>query len=360
VRFGLVGVGAIGLRHARVLLDGRVPNAELGAVVTRREVPLPADVPRCHSTADLLARHRIDAVLVCTPHPTHLEIARLVIEARLPLLLEKPLAARLDEAQSIATAAEAGGVLFGVMHQMRADPLYAHLRQGLREDRWGRPRRFSWTATDWFRPAAYFRSPPWRATWKGEGGGLLINQGVHDLDLLAWLFGRPAQIMAFVDFGKYHAIETDDNALAVLCFTDGLRGAYAASTGEAPGLRRVEIACDRALLTIEGRRLVVATLAEPPPQEAPAIGTPMPKPRIQTENREFAAPGALHAAIMENFAASILRGAPLIAPGREGLAAVELANAFLLSEWVKAPVDLPLDTREFGRRLEDLQARFRM
>ena len=353
VRFGIVGMGAIGQLHARNLMEGRCGRACLAAVATSRESDLPASVRRFRTLEEMLASGAVDAVIVATPHPTHKVLSEQVLRAGRHLLLEKPIASRIDEARDLVALAEKSGSLFGVMHQMRVDPLYVFLRDRFRGGEWGGLMRFAWTATDWFRPVAYYQAVDWRATWAGEGGGLLVNQCPHDLDLISWIFGLPEKTRAFVDFAKHHPIETEDEAHAVLFYPNGRRGTFTASTGEAPGLRRIEIACERALVVVEGRKVTVRKMDVPVGDFSRTTKEAFSKPDHVCEELEFEPVETPHARIVADFSEAVLEGKPLLAPGAEGLASVELANAFVLSTWEDATITLPLAAERYAARLDE-------
>ena len=352
VRFGIVGMGTIGQLHARNLLEENCGRSRLAAVATTRELDLPASVLRFGNLKNMLFSGEVDAVVVATPHPTHKSLSEQILRAGCHLLLEKPIASRIDEARKLAATAQATDRVFGVMHQMRVDPLYVYLRECFQRGDWGKLLRFAWTATDWYRPDAYYQAVDWRATWEGEGGGLLVNQCPHDLDLISWILGLPEEVQAFVDFGKHHPIETEDEAHAVLFYPDGRRGTFTASTGEAPGLRRIEIACEKALVVVEGRKVTVRKLAVPVSEFSRSTTGIFSKPDHTEEVLEFPVVETPHARIMADFAEAVLEGTPLLAPGVEGLASVELANAFVLSAWEKSAVRLPLDAERYAGHLD--------
>ena len=139
----------------------------------------------------------------------------------------------------------------GVMFQERSLPLYMKIKSMLQEGMLGDIRRVHWIVTDWFRSQAYYQSSPWRATWKGEGGGLLINQCPHNLDLFYWFMGLPERVTAHIDLGKYHPIEVEDEVHAFLAYPNGSSGVFVANTGEAPGTNRLEIVGEKGTLVLE-------------------------------------------------------------------------------------------------------------
>ncbi len=205
-------------------------------------------------------------------------------------------------------------------------------------------------------PAAYYANNAWRATWAGEGGGVLINQCLHNLDLVQWLFGMPSSVHAFCRFGQYHDIETEDDVTAYLRFENGATGVFIASTGEAPGSNRLEIVAERGRLVCENDRLVFTRNEVEMSAFSRASDLPFAAPAVWEVNIPVTGHGEQHVGIMKNFAAAILDGEPLISPAAEGVRSVELANAMVYSTLMGRTVDLPLDGNAYERKLKSLIA----
>ncbi|OQW96841.1 MAG: hypothetical protein BWK77_03455 [Verrucomicrobia bacterium A1] len=357
VRIGVIGAGLIGLAHADRV--ARTPRARLAALCARD--PAKADLASARGCAyftdhrDLLRSGTCDAVLVATPHYAHVPIGLDALRAGLHVLLEKPVAVDLAGAQSLAAAhARRRRQVCAVMFQMRTDPRFLRLRSLLQRGRLGTLQRMTWILTDWFRPSSYYASAKWRGTWEGEGGGVLVNQCPHQLDLLGWLFGPPDRVRAVCGFGRRHDIEVEDEATAVLEYPGGMTGTFITSTGEAPGTNRLEIAGTLGRMVLEGAALAVTT-NETPSDEYCRRGTDLFGCPKTTEAVISAAPAApLHETVIRNFVAAILDGVPPVAPLEDGVRQVELANAMLLSSLRDRPVSLPLDAAAFGRRLREL------
>jgi predicted dehydrogenase len=212
--------------------------------------------------------------------------------------------------------------------------------------------RISWTITDWFRTEAYYASSSWRATWAGEGGGVLLNQATHNLDLLQWMFGLPVRVRAVCGLGRYHPIEVEDDVTAVLEFANGATGVFVTTTGEAPGTNRLEIVGDRGRLVLEQDRLRLTQTAEPVSQFRRQSPKHYELPAFHEQVIAFPDHGGQHVAVLQNFVAAILDGAPLLAPAPEGVGAVELANAMLWSASQNTPVELPLDSAGYAHHLQ--------
>lgn len=349
----------MGRFHSNYLAAGKVAGLELSAVCD--SVPeAVASHPQCQgfsSAEEMIALGAVDAVLVATPHYSHTTIGIAALRAGLHVMVEKPVSVHLADAERLVAAHTNPQQVFAAMFNQRTNPIYATLRRLIREGEFGRIDRMSWIITDWFRPEAYYRSGGWRATWRGEGGGVLLNQCPHQLDLLCWMFGVPKRVRAFCKFGRHHEIEVEDEVTAYLEFAGGATGTFVASTGESPGTNRLEISAQRGRVVCEGGKLSYTRNEVPVGDFSRASPQPFGRP----ETREVAIPvagtGGSHVEVMQNFADAILAGKPLLAPAREGLHSVELANAMLLSTWTDRTVELPLDAAEYECHLREQIAR---
>ncbi len=359
VRFGVVGLGNIGLRHASCLRDGKVPGAKLTAVCSRNPSSLtePGSLAVFSEVTALIRAGVVDAVLLATPHPAHVDPALAALDAGLHVLVEKPLAAHIRDAERMI-AAHRGRErqMFGVMFQLRAEPRYQHIRQLLNQGELGELLRVNWISTDWFRPEAYFASSAWRATWKGEGGGVLLNQALHPLDMLQWLVGMPRRVRAVCQFGRHHRIEVEDDVTAILEWDNGMTGTFIASTGEAPGTNRLEICGTLGKLVLERDQLTLTRNVQDSRVFNREATGPFERLAHDTQSLSFEAPLNAHAAMLQNFVAAIQRSEPLLAPAPEALGSVELSNAMVLSSLRNAAVELPMNGEEWETRLNELVA----
>lgn len=356
VRFGVIGLGNIGTLHCRTLLSGQIKRAELAAVC---DSDLPrlaayAERTRVFSTLDeLLAAGAIDALVIATPHPAHVPSALEALRAGKHVLVEKPLSIHKAACESLLAGHTDLHLRLGVVYNQRANPALRHIRTMIATGELGAVRRVQWTATDAFRPAAYYASGAWRGTWRGEGGGILINQSSHYLDILCWLFGVPRRVRARCHFGKYHAIEVEDEVTAYCELPDGATAVFITSNGEAPGTNRLEIAAERGRLVLEHDQLRWIRNETPMSEFSRASREAFAAPKTTETVLPVVSHGAQHAAILQNFTDAILDGAPLLAPAEEAVHAVELANAMLLSTWLDRPVDLPIDARNYAALLQE-------
>lgn len=358
VRYGVVGLGQMGAIHARNLQTGAVKNATLAAVCDSDASRLAAygdQVRQFRDLGEMTRSGTIDALVIATPHFGHPDAAIAALQAGLHVLVEKPIAVhKADAERMIAAHAATGGKLqFGAVFNQRTRAPYRKLRQLIQSGELGPIRRVQWTLTDWFRSDAYYASSPWRATWDGEGGGVLINQGPHQLDLWCWLFGRPERVRAFCRFGQYHAIDVEDDVTAYLEMPGGVTGTFIISTGEAPGTSRLEIAADRGRVVFEGGELRFTRNEVPAPEFSRTTKDIWGRPttwEVSIPAKESDVPQ--HLEIVQNFTHAIQGTAELIAPAAEGLGSVEMANAMLLSTWQDRTIDLPIDGRVFQAELE--------
>lgn len=358
VRLGIIGCGNIGNHHAGYLLAGKVRHAVLTAVADAAPERC-AKYPqlRAHTNPEELFKPGVlDAVLIATPHFQHASLGIAALEAGLHILVEKPIAAhKADAERLIAASRRHPNQIFAAMFQMRIEPRYQLIRKIL-HDELGKLVRVHWTLTDWFRTEAYYASGGWRATWRGEGGGVLINQCLHQLDLLQWLCGMPSRVRGFCQMGRYHSIEVEDNLSAYLEFPGGATGTLIASTGEAPGTNRLEIVGTRGKIVLENDRLTIFRNKEDMLEFSRSSATGFGKPELNVYEPPFQDAEMPHAQITQNFVNAIVQKEPLLVPGTAGLHSIELANAILYSSLINATVDLPLDGAAYETRLNELIA----
>jgi predicted dehydrogenase len=242
------------------------------------------------------------------------------------------------------------------MFQLRTEPRYTKIRKLVQSGELGPIVRLNWIITDWFRTEAYYASGGWRATWKGEGGGVLLNQCLHQLDMLQWLCGMPARVRGFCQLGRFHNIEVEDNVTVYLEYADGATGMFISSTGETPGTNRFEIVGTRGRLVLENNKLTFNRNEADMLEFSRAAKIGFARPEVWNVEIPFENAANQHAVVMQNFVDAILDGAPLIAPGAEGIHSVELANVMLYSSLIGQTVELPMDSAAYERKLQQLIA----
>ena len=253
VRMGIIGLGGMGKYHASLLQEEKVPRCELTAVCDAAPKQLEGwdGIKTFADSRKLIRSGEVDAVLIVTPHYGHTPIGIDALEQGLHVLVEKPISVHKKDCERLIAAHTDKNLVFAAMFQMRTDPHYVRIKKLIDDGELGELQRVNWIVTEWFRTDAYYAASAWRATWKGEGGGVLLNQCPHNLDLLQWMCGMPARVRAFAGLGKHHDIEAEDDVTAYFEYANGATGVFITSTGEAPGTNRLEIAGDRGKVVAE-------------------------------------------------------------------------------------------------------------
>lgn len=344
VRMGIIGFGNMGSGHAKSIMTGLVPKMELAAVCDvdpekAKKAEELYHVPVFTDDDEMLESGLLDAVLIAVLHYDHPPIAEKAFSCGINVLTEKPAGVYTKQVIEMNDAAKKSGLLFGIMFNQRTNPMYSKLREMVKSGALGHIKRISWTITDWYRPNAYHNSGTWRSHWASEGGGTLVNQNPHQLDLWQWIFGMPDRILADCSFGKYHDIEVDDEVTAYLEYDNGTTGTYITSTAEAPGTNRLEVASDMGKIVIENGRMTFDRLKVSEPEFDRTNTVPFGTP--ECEHIDFGAMGSgdQHVGILNNYAEALLNGEELLAPGEEGIFGVTIADAMYLSSSKKAFVD---------------------
>ena len=367
IRMGIVGFGTMGLQHAKTIMEN-VAEVELTAVASKNAVniekmrafPGGETVQVFDTPAQMYQSGTIDAVLIASPHRAHVAQAKEAFAAGMHVLLEKPVGVHTKEVREMIAAADESGKAFGVMFNQRTHPAYRKMKEIVQSGEMGEIRRTNIVITDWFRAQSYFDSCQWRATWKGEGGGVLLNQAPHNLDLWQWICGMPVRIRAFAGMGRWHDIEVDDDVTAYVEYANGATGTFVTCTGEAPGTNRFEISMDGGQLLYEKGRLLLTRTEMPVSRFIREYPGGFGKPETVTEDITPDGEYTMHAGVTRAFARHILYGEPMIADGREGIHSLMLANAMLLSSWADETMPMPFDAamdEQYARMLEERAAK---
>jgi len=353
VRFGVIGMGVMGAAYSRMLAEGRVSGAVLSAVCDSNPERLrafSAAAPFARHT-DLLQSGTVDAIIIATPHAAHVPVGIDALNAGLHVVVDKPIAPTVQSAAHLLRTPLRERQVFAVMLNQRTDPCYQHVRKMVTSGELGTIYRMNWIITDWFRSDAYYALAGWRTTWKGEGGGVLLNQAPHQLDLWQWMFGMPARIRAFCGLGRFHRIEVEDDVTAYLEYANGARGVFITTTGEAPGTNRLEIAGDNGKVVVENAALTFTRNKTGTARQSATTDNPQGKPETETFHLEFPDRGEQHCGILRNVVGAIQNGDDLISPAAEGFASVELANAMVYSSLKEITVDFPLDGQLYDEEI---------
>lgn len=352
IRFAVVGTGNIGQQHINLLRSGEIEGAELAATVSRSGSAVDTGVPHFGSLDALLDAECCDAVLIATPTMDHVSAAKLAARRGLHVLLEKPIAMSVGQSQVLIDEIPES-VQFAVMLNQRFHPAYAAIKQLLDEGRIGTVKRYTWTMTAWYRPDVYYKVSRWRGTWPGEGGGLLINQCIHNLDIIQWLFGLPEKISAKVAFGRYHDIDVEDEVTAMLDYESGSVGLLQASSGEAPGINRLEIIGDTGVISWNDSELTLQEADQSVSEHCATTREMFGMPSFTSQTLDLAVGVNQHAQVIQNFVDSLIKGSRLLTPAREGLGSLQLANGMLLSQWDDKAVALPIDSQRYEQLLSE-------
>ena len=358
VRIGIIGMGNMGKYHADYLLKGEVAGAQLSAVCSTSPQKLEAYKDRAEIFSDgveMIKSGSIDAVLIATPHYQHTSLGICAFEQGVHVMVEKPISAhKADGERLIEASSKHPDIVFGAMFQLRTEPRYLKIKKLIDDGELGEIVRINWIITDWYRTEAYYASGGWRATWKGEGGGVLLNQCLHQLDALQWLVGMPSKVRSFAQLGRFHDIEVEDNVTAYLEYPNGATGVFISSTGEAPGSNRFEIAGTRGKLVLENDQIQFTRNENCMLEHSKTSKIGFSKPEVWNVNIPFDNATLPHAILMRNFVNAIREGEELIAPGTDGLNSVELANVLLYSSLVDQSVEMPMDGAAFEAKLNTL------
>jgi predicted dehydrogenase len=359
VRLGIIGLGNIGHHHFGYLTAGEVSRAEVVAVSDAVAAKLEKYKPLKTFTdgEELMRSGLVDAVIIATPHYQHTTLGIAALQRGLHVMVEKPISAhKADAERLIAAHRQHPQPVFAGMFQLRAEPRYLKMRKLIQSGELGDIVRMSWIMTDWFRTEAYYASGGWRATWKGEGGGVLLNQCLHNLDTMQWLLGMPARVRGFCQLGRFHQIEVEDNVSAYLEYPNGATGTFVSSTGEAPGTNRLEIVGTRGRVLLEADELSFTRNESDMLEFSRTAKLGFVKPEVWNVSIPLENAANPHATLMQNFVNAILDGEALIAPGEEGIHSVELANVMLYSSLIDQTVELPMDSAAYEKRLNQLIA----
>ena len=359
LRFGLVGIGNMGGTHMKSLYDGMIADAELKAVCDidpekRKRAQELDGVTVFEDYQDLLTSGLIDAVIIATPHYLHPVIAKEAFAAGLHVLTEKPAGVRASDVLSMNEAAKNSGKVFGIMWNQRTNPLFQKAREIVQSGRLGTPKRLVWIITNWYRTQAYYNSGNWRATWSGEGGGVLLNQSPHNLDLWQWIFGMPDELSASCFEGKWHNIEVEDDAVITGFYKNGATATFITSTGEYPGTNRLEISGSRGKMVIEKGKLNLHLLERDEREFCFSDPNGFPHYEVSEETYGQTEREPAHNGILQNFTNAVLRGEDLLAPGYDGIKEITISNAAYLSSWTEKKVSVTdFNTELFDKLLAE-------
>lgn len=359
IRLGIIGIGNMGAAHAKNVAAGKCPDFVLTAVADIKPdrlawaaAELPASVKRYDSAEALLECGEVDACMICVPHYDHPKYAIACMQRGIHVMVEKPAGVYTKQVREMNEEAKLhSDVVFGMMFNQRTNCIYRKVRELVQSGAYGGIRRTNWIITNWYRPQAYYDSGDWRATWAGEGGGVLLNQCPHQLDLWQWICGMPVSVEAKLSYGLWHDIEVEDDVTAYVKYANGATGVFVTTTGDAHGTNRLEIQLDRARIVVENGK--ISLLVYEMTEQAFSKTNTEPFATVAASKVEVETDGEnpQHVGVINAWGGAILRGEPLVADGSEGINGLTLSNAMHLSSWLGREVKLPLDEELFYSEL---------
>lgn len=349
VRIGIIGVGNMGSGHLKNIVADKVPDMVLTAVCDLKPERLEwakenaPGVATFDDATKMMKSGLIDAVIVATPHYDHPRLVREALEHGLHAMSEKPAGVYTKNVHELIEFAKTQDKIYAIMFNQRTNCVYRKMKEIVSSGEMGAIRRTNWIITNWYRPQSYFDSGDWRATWSGEGGGVLLNQSPHQLDLWQWICGMPVKVDTHMQFGKWHDIEVEDDVTTYVEYENGATGVFITSTGEAHGTNRLEIQMDRAQIVTDGKELHVLEFDKTEQEFSAENKIPFATVDAHEIVPETDGKNEQHIGVLNAFGGAILDGTPLIADGREGIRGLTLSNAMHLSAFLGHPVEIPFD-----------------
>lgn len=359
IRFGIIGIGGMGANHANLLLQNKINNACLASICDMNKSFSKnfIDTPFYSNASDFFNKDKIDVAIIATPHRSHVNLGKEALKNDINVIIEKPLAVTAKQCREFIEFSKKYDAKFGIMLNQRTNPAFIKLKKMIMSGELGKIHRYQWTITDWFRTNYYYNISDWRATWKGEGGGVLMNQSIHQLDLCQWLFGMPDSVITDMQLGHFHNIEVEDEVTSILKYKNGMKGIFSTTTGETPGVNRLEIASDYGLIIYENNCLTWKKLSETSTSVIRNSQILFEKPPVETLQFKFPHEEDQHIEhnkILQNFTNFLLGKEDLYVPGDQGLNSVELINTMILSGLDKKEIELPLNEEEYENKLREM------
>lgn len=359
IKLGIIGIGNMGTGHASNITGGKCPDFDLVAVadtnpdrIAWARENISGEITYFDNAISMLDSGLIEACMVCVPHYDHPTFAIECMKRGIHVMVEKPAGVYTKQVREMnAQAEEHPDVVFGMMFNQRTNHVYRKMRDLVNSGDYGKIRRVNWIITNWYRPQAYYDSGDWRATWSGEGGGVLLNQCPHQLDLLQWICGMPVKVESYLHYGLWHDIEVEDDVTTYMEYANGATGVFITTTGDAHGTNRFEVQLERAKIVVEDNKLSLLEFEVTEPEwsktnEQPFATMPAKEVEVETDGQN-----PQHIGVVNAWGDAILRGGKLIAGGAEGINGLMLSNAMHLSAFLGKPVELPIDEELYYEEL---------
>ena len=366
VRIGIIGIGNMGSGHAKNIVGGKVPNMELAAVCDINPERLAwakencPDAEQFDDAIKMLDSGKVDAVIVATPHYFHPVYVTEALKRDIHVISEKPAGVYTKAVREVNELAARSKATYAIMFNQRTNCVYRKMKEIVSSGEMGAIRRTNWIITNWFRSQSYYDSGAWRATWEGEGGGVLLNQCPHNLDLWQWICGMPNKVRAFCHNGKWHDIEVEDDVTAYVEYPNGATGVFVTTTSDAPGTNRFEIDLDKGQLVCDGKKLIKRELSMSIPEFHKTYKGGFGSPEVTETEVETDGENLQHVGVLRAFTNKILGRGELIADGAEGVNGLTISNAMHLSSWLDKTIELPLDEDLFLEELNKRRATSRL
>lgn len=365
VKLGIIGIGNMGGAHLQNYVDGVMPEIEVTCVAdidekkfenARKKVP---GIVCFNNATDLIQSGLCEAVIIATPHYFHPPIAIEALKAGLHVMSEKPAGVYTKQVNELIDFAKTQDKTYAIMFNQRTNCVYRKVKEMVSGGKYGEIKRVNWIITDWFRTQQYYNSGGWRATWSGEGGGVMLNQCPHQLDLWQWICGMPLKVRAFCNVGKWHDIEVEDDVTIYVEYPNGATGTFITTTGDYPGTNRLEITMSKAKIVCQHNQMtgkweiLLFELEEDVNEYIKNSDNGFGSIKGEWKEVETDGLNEQHAGVMNAFAAHILRGEPLVAEGAEGINGLTISNAAFLSSWLEKTVELPIDADLYYDMLQE-------
>ncbi len=359
VTLGIIGTGNMGRGHFMNWVNGSMPEIDITCVadINDKKMDFIREQNRnvkCFSTArELIHSGLCEAVLIATPHYSHPPLAIEALKAGLHVMSEKPAGVYTKQVRELIEVASHSDKTYAIMFNQRTNCVYRKVKELVSSGEYGQFKRVSWLITDWFRVQDYYNSGEWRATWTGEGGGVMLNQCPHQLDLWQWICGMPSKVHAFCHEGKWHDIEVEDDVSIYVEYPNGATGVFVTTTADYPGTNRLEITLDKAKIVVEnGSEIKIFVLETPVSEHIKNTKDDFDTLPGEWKTVETDGKNEQHYGVLNAFAAHILRGEPLVAEGAEGINGLTISNAAFLSSWLEKTVELPFNEELFFEMLQ--------
>ena len=351
VKIGIIGIGNMGSSHCKFICQDGVENLELTAVCDiipeRMESPkgiaLPETVKKFTSAEELMDSGVCEAVIIAVPHYLHPPMTIMALSKGLHVMCEKPAGVYTKQVKEMNAVAEKSDRVFGMMFNQRTNCVYRKMKEMVSSGELGEIRRTVWIITDWYRTQSYYDSGSWRATWAGEGGGVLLNQCPHNLDLWQWICGMPSKVTAFLKEGKWHDIEVEDDVTAYVEYPNGATGVFITTTGDYPGTNRFEITGTKGKLVCENNTLKFWKLKEDLAENCANCPEGFASIDYEVIDVETDGESTQHKGVLKAFGDAVRNVAPVMVDGKEGIKGLTISNAMHLSSWLGKTVELPFD-----------------